>query len=113
MILRRSPAQALAFSTAVHSEAGQPFFAQVQLRGGKLRDILWCYDEVVAGLTDLVTADEVTLPPYYPDHPLFRKDWAEYLNSVQYTDKEVGLILARLDEEGFVAAARELRQLRE
>jgi arylsulfatase A-like enzyme len=78
---------------------GQPFFAQVQLRGGKLRDIPVWYKEVEAGLEDLVTGDQVSLPPYYPDDPVFRKDWAEYLNSVQYTDREVGRILQRLKKE--------------
>ena len=40
---------------------------------------------------NLVTPDQVSLPPYYPDDAVFRKDWAEYLNSVQYTDREVGI----------------------
>ena len=79
--------------------AGQPFYAQVQLRGGKLRNVPRWYREVVTQVEDLVTAGAVTLPPYYPDDPVFRKDWAEYLNSVQYTDYEVGLILARLEQE--------------
>ncbi len=81
---------------------GQPFFAQVHLRGGKLRDVPNWYQEVVAGLDDLITPVEVTLPPYYPDHPAFRKDWAEYLNAVQYTDREVGLIMDRLRQEGLL-----------
>lgn len=77
----------------------QPFFAQIHLRGGKLRNVPRWSGEVTAGLDNLVAAESVNLPPYYPDHPVFRKDWAEYLNSVQYTDKEVGLILARLEKE--------------
>ena len=78
---------------------GQPFFAQIQLRGGKLRNVPGWYAQVEADLNDLVTADQVSLPPYYPDDPVFREDWAQYLNSVQYTDKEVGLVLQRLEEE--------------
>ena len=78
---------------------GQPFFAQIQLRGGKLRNVPGWYAQVEADVNDLVTADQVTLPPYYPDDPIFREDWALYLNSVQYTDKEVGLVLQRLEEE--------------
>ncbi|HIJ72447.1 MAG TPA: sulfatase [Planctomycetes bacterium] len=79
---------------------GQPFFAQVQLRGGKLRNVPKQYNtEVKAGLDKLVTSDQVTLPPYYPDDPVFRNDWAEYLNSVQYTDKEVGIVIKRLEKE--------------
>ena len=78
---------------------GQPFFAQYQLQGGKLRNVDRWYAEVKAGLKQLVTADEVTLPPYYPDHPVIREDWAAYLNSVSYTDYQVGNILQQLKEE--------------
>jgi len=79
---------------------GQPFFAQVQLRGGKLRNVpKWYKNEVKPGLEKLVTAEQVTLPPYYPDDPVFRNDWAEYLNTVQYTDKEVGTVIKRLKKE--------------
>jgi arylsulfatase A-like enzyme len=82
---------------------GQPFFAQVQLRGGKLRDVPQWREEVEAGLDDLVTADEVTVPPYYPDHPAIRDDWAAYLNAVQYTDREIGAVLERLRSEAILA----------
>jgi arylsulfatase A-like enzyme len=79
---------------------GQPFFAQVQLRGGKLRNVRKSYiNEVKPGLEKLVTAEQVTLPPYYPDDAIFRNDWAEYLNTVQYTDKEVGIVIKRLKKE--------------
>jgi len=77
---------------------GQPFFAQIQLRGGKLRNGKG-YNAVKAGLDKLVTAEQVTLPPYYPNDPVFQNDWAEYLNTVQYTDKEVGGIMGRLKKE--------------
>ena len=85
-------------------EPGQPFFAQIQLRGGKLRNVPQWYDEVKSGLDALVAPHQVTLPPYYPDDPVFRNDWAQYLNSVQYTDKEVGLVLQRLREEGLLTS---------
>ena len=79
---------------------GQPFFAQVQLFGGKYRNIPTQYARVKKELDDMVTPDEVSIPPYYPDDPVFRKDWAEYLNSVQYTDWEVGRIIQRLKDDG-------------
>jgi arylsulfatase A-like enzyme len=78
---------------------GQPFFAQVQLFGGKYRNIPSAYARVKKEMDYLVTPDQVNLPPYYPDVPEFRKDWAEYLNSVQYTDREVGNIIQRLKED--------------
>jgi len=79
---------------------GQPFFAQIQLRGGKLRNVPAWNDEVNAGLGKrVVNPGDVKLPPYYPDCESFRKDWAEYLNSITYTDDEVGKILSRLKKE--------------
>jgi arylsulfatase A-like enzyme len=76
---------------------GQPFFAQFHLRGGKLRNVEKSYEEVKTGLDQLVDRAAVELPPYYPDHPVIREDWAQYLDSVNYTDVEVGRILERLD----------------
>lgn len=81
---------------------GQPFFAQVQLRGGKLRNIPKWYDEVVGVLDPeiIVEEEDVTLPPYYPDVETFRLDWAQYLNTVQYTDVMVGRVMDRLKRDG-------------
>jgi arylsulfatase A-like enzyme len=81
---------------------GQPFFAQFQTRGGKWRNIDSWYEELKANSPELITADQVTLPPYYPDHPVIREDWAQYLNSVNYTDIEVGRILGRLKVDGLL-----------
>src|SRR5690606_33230980 len=39
---------------------------------------------------------------YYPDHPLIRKDWAMYLESIQVLDKKIGVILDRLETEGLM-----------
>ena len=73
------------------SAPGQPFFMQFQLRGGKNR---------TARVEHPVSPDAVTLPPYYPDDPVMREDWARYLNSVLNVDHEVGEIMARLEAEG-------------
>ncbi|MFT5126611.1 MAG: arylsulfatase A-like enzyme [Rhodothermales bacterium] len=81
----------------------QPFFAQFQLRGGKLRNVpKWYEEEVVPAVANPVTADQVKLPPYYPDHPVIREDWAQYLNSVQHTDNEIGRIMDRLKTDGLL-----------
>lgn len=86
---------------------GQPFFAQVQLRGGKLRQgqapkMNPNAENTVKEAGLFVTEDQITLPPYYPDVPAFRKDWALYLNTVQYTDMEVGKIIERLKNENLL-----------
>ncbi|MCB9783132.1 MAG: sulfatase [Candidatus Omnitrophica bacterium] len=68
---------------------GQPFFAQIQLHGGKNR-------KAKQHGTD---PNKVNLPPYYPDDPVLREDWADYLNSWIQMDLEVGEILDRLEKE--------------
>jgi len=69
--------------------ADQPIFAQFQLSGGKNRKAKSHADP-----------EQVVLPPYYPDHPTLRQDWAKYLDSWVKTDEEVGRILADLEKAG-------------
>ncbi|MEO6244744.1 MAG: sulfatase, partial [Opitutaceae bacterium] len=40
----------------------------------------------------------VTLPPLYPDHPVARQDWADYMDAVRVCDAKVGRLLAWLEE---------------
>ena len=42
----------------------------------------------------------VTLPAWYPDTALTRKDWALGLESAQTSDRDIGDIIARLKKEG-------------
>jgi N-sulfoglucosamine sulfohydrolase len=42
----------------------------------------------------------VVLPPYYPDHPVTGRDWADYLECAQVLDRKVGVVLRRLEEDG-------------
>jgi hypothetical protein len=69
--------------------ANQPIFAQFQLSGGKNRKA-----------KSHANPDEIVLPPYYPDHPFLRQDWAKYLDSWVKTDQEVDLILEDLKKAG-------------
>ncbi|RPH41797.1 MAG: sulfatase [Planctomycetota bacterium] len=83
---------------------GQPFFAQVQLHGGKYRGNGRTQSDVVKKALGTFTAPEaVALPPYYPDDPVIRQDWAHYLDTVRYTDLQLGQILKRLEEDGVAA----------
>jgi N-sulfoglucosamine sulfohydrolase len=43
---------------------------------------------------------KVELPPYYPDHPVTREDWAKYLDSATELDRKIGLILDQLAKDG-------------
>jgi len=78
-------------------KAGQPFFAQLSIsmthRGGHWKNLRQNLDHPV-------DPAEVKLPPYYPDHPVAREDWAMYLNSIQVMDQYIGKIMQRLDDEG-------------
>jgi N-sulfoglucosamine sulfohydrolase len=44
--------------------------------------------------------DKVTLPPYHPDTPEMRHDWAQYYDKVEDMDTRVGELLSELEEEG-------------
>lgn len=84
---------------------GQPFFAQIQTQGGKLRgkdaagwEKVQSKAEEVFG--DRVASSAVKLPPYYPRHPDVVRDWAAYLDSCRLTDAMVGEVVAALKQEG-------------
>jgi len=84
---------------------GQPFFAQIQTPGGKLRGKDEAGWEKIAKEAEKVFGsrtplDAVKLPSYYPNHPDIIRDWAAYLDSVRLTDHMVGEVIARLKKEG-------------
>jgi len=43
---------------------------------------------------------KVEIPPYYPDHPVTRQDWAEYLDAATELDRKIGTILDALKTDG-------------
>jgi arylsulfatase A-like enzyme len=84
--------------------AGQPFFMQVQLHGGKLREGTLearaaFRERVIQELGQATDPQLVSLPPYYPRNPELLEDWALYLDSVRLTDLHVGRVLQRLEQE--------------
>ena len=74
----------------------QPFFGQIQLRGGK-HVFNAQFDNMISQKVD---RSKVKLPPYYPTDSIFVEEWARYLESHQITDREVGEILERLQTDG-------------
>lgn len=46
--------------------------------------------------------EQVAPPPYYPEHPLVRQEWARYLNSVSGMDRRIGWVLNRLRADGLM-----------
>ncbi|MBN1766259.1 MAG: sulfatase [Sedimentisphaerales bacterium] len=67
----------------------KPFFAQIQLPGGKDRND-----------TSSDHIKDFTLPPHYPDHQVIRDDWKTYLNSWRKQDRQVGDIVKELKQVG-------------
>lgn len=82
---------------------GRPFFAQVQLHGGKHRgqgnEAAWPR-KATSTLGTVTSQTGLHLPAWLPDDPVMREDWAQYLDTVRWTDREVGLILDRLQSAG-------------
>jgi N-sulfoglucosamine sulfohydrolase len=68
----------------------QPFFAQIN------------FQETHRKFQAPKRADpaKVELPPYYPDHPVTRADWAEYLDAATELDRKIGLVLQQLATNG-------------
>lgn len=85
----------------------QPFFAQINTpeaeydiydrKSAEKERVKWVGEdewEIIA------RPENVTPPPYYPDHEITRQEWARYLNSVSGMDKYVGVILDQLRKDG-------------
>jgi arylsulfatase A-like enzyme len=68
----------------------QPFFAQINFRETHRN----------FGAPKKADPAKVEIPPYYPDHPVTREDWAQYLDAASELDRKVGLVLGRLEAEG-------------
>ncbi|MEO6750205.1 MAG: sulfatase [Chthoniobacteraceae bacterium] len=68
----------------------QPFFAQIN------------FQETHRVYHAPAKADpaKVALPPYYPDTPIVREDWAKYLDSEIEFDRKVSLVLEQLKRDG-------------
>lgn len=85
----------------------QPFFAQINMpeaeydiydrKSAEKERVVWVGEE---WHPKVATPENVNPPPYYPDHPIVREEWARYLNSVSGTDVRIGWILDRLEKDG-------------
>lgn len=79
---------------------GQPFFAQIQLHGGKVRDGAKAADIFRKELGGSTPAEHIALPPYYPRTSAMLSDWALTLDACRLVDLQIGRIRARLEQEG-------------
>ena len=81
---------------------GQPFFAQIQLKGGK-------NSGQFAGAPKRKNRNQVhtdmnimNVPPYYPNHQIYRREMAHHYDTIRQTDDEVGKVLAALKTDGLL-----------
>jgi N-sulfoglucosamine sulfohydrolase len=75
---------------------GQPFFAVFNLTT--------THESQVApkpGKTTFrVPPEQIPLPPYHPDTPDIRRDWANYYDQLTLMDEQVGKVLTELEQAG-------------
>ncbi|HZO86299.1 MAG TPA: sulfatase [Verrucomicrobiae bacterium] len=74
-------------------KTNQPFYAQIN------------FHETHRKFNGAKRADpsKAEIPPYYPDHPAVRDDWAAYLDAASELDRKVGLILDQLATDGLAS----------
>ncbi|MBL9202502.1 MAG: sulfatase [Opitutaceae bacterium] len=78
---------------------GQPFFAQITITESH-KGPGWVFARSKDAPIPHVDAAKVKLPPYYPDHPVAREEYANYLDAIALMDSYVGELLARLERDG-------------
>jgi len=84
-----------------------PFFSVFNLMTShQSRTMVWPYEkfqtEVQSRISPVDVHDPATvpLPPYYPDTPITRRDWARFYDCVTAMDQQVGAILQQLTDDG-------------
>jgi len=92
-------------ATYRNREPGQPFFAvfnfttchesQIRLPEAQYQERIADFDE-----SEIHDPDEAPIPPYHPDTPEVRQDWARYADMITYMDRQVGDLVAQLEEDG-------------
>ena len=84
---------------------GQPFFAIFNFTTSHESQIRNRSKSMLKRLASLQPHErhdpaKAVLPPYYPDTPAVRKDWAQYYDVITLMDKQVGDVLKQLEDDG-------------
>ncbi len=79
---------------------GQPFFQQIQLQVTHRQSGDPRWQELRANKKEPVDVTEVEIPPYLPDTPEVRLDWATYLDQMEQADADTATIIADLERRG-------------
>jgi N-sulfoglucosamine sulfohydrolase len=81
-----------------NSEPGQPFFHQIQLQVTHRQANNSRWQDLRASKPSPVKPADVEIPPYLPDTPEVRLDWATYLDQIEQADLDTGKVIADLKE---------------
>ncbi len=78
--------------------AGQPFFAVFNFTTSHESQVAPKPEKGDASFR--IPPSEIRLPPYHPDTPEIRRDWANYYDQMSQMDAQVGQVLKELEEQG-------------
>ena len=82
-----------------HRPAGQPFFAIFNLGSSHESQVA-----PKAGKRSFrIAPEKIALPPYHPDTPEIRRDWANYYDQMTVMDAQAGALLDELEKAGLAA----------
>lgn len=85
-------------------EPGQPFFSVFNFTISHESQIRNHTPQMEARIAELGAQrhdpDRAVLPPYYPDTPIVRRDWARYHDIGTLMDRQVGEVLDALEKDG-------------
>jgi uncharacterized sulfatase len=84
---------------------GQPFFSVINITMTHESRIRAPASQFSRLTRDLLPQDrhdpaQAVLPPYYPDTPIVRRDWARYYDLITAMDRRVAAILEQLEADG-------------
>ena len=94
------PEKPFASKTWTDLKTHQPFYAQVNLSETHRQASSTIKTGRAFAAPPHIDPAQVKPPPYYPDCPEVRADWANYLDDVSELDRKVGEILALLERDG-------------
>jgi uncharacterized sulfatase len=88
---------------------GQPFFAVFNFTTSHESQIRLPEDQYRERTREFTAAERhdpsrAPLPPYHPDTPEVRRDWACYYDMITYMDKQVGNILRQLEQDALAGS---------
>jgi arylsulfatase A-like enzyme len=90
-----------------NNDPSRPFFSVFNLMvSHQSRSMVWPTEQFVEEVQSQLKPSEIhdpaeaQLPPYYPDTPVVRREWARFYDCVTVMDSQVGKILQQLEEDG-------------